>query len=95
MQEYLIMKTFEEWYKNEFPSQYNIWAKGNAVSKEVSLAIQHRWACWKAFESAKKEMAEYILNPRVWDENIHDAWHKSIPDTQKAFEGLRKIFESS
>jgi len=31
------------------------------------------------------------LNPRFWTKEMHDAWHKNIPDMMKAFEALRNI----
>lgn len=35
------------------------------------------------------------LNPRVWTCEQNEAWHKNIPDIQKAFDALRKVlFES-
>jgi len=30
------------------------------------------------------------FNPRTWSKEMSDAWHKNIPDTQKAFQVLFK-----
>ena len=34
-----------------------------------------------------------ILNPRTWTTEMSDAWHSNIPDTQQAFDALRKIIK--
>ena len=34
-----------------------------------------------------------ILNPRTWTIEMSRAWHTNIPDTQKAFDALRKIIK--
>ena len=34
---------------------------------------------------------ERALNPRKWDKELNDAWHKNIPDLQKAFDKIREI----
>lgn len=33
---------------------------------------------------------EKALNPRLWDEKLNAAWHKNIPDVQKAFDAIRE-----
>ena len=37
------------------------------------------------------EELEIALNPRFWGLEHHEAWHKNIPDVQKAFEALKAI----
>ncbi len=34
------------------------------------------------------EKLRQCLNPREWTREMSEAWHKNIPDTQKAFEAL-------
>lgn len=34
---------------------------------------------------------ERALNPREWDQELNDAWHKNIPDLQKAFDDIKDI----
>ena len=35
------------------------------------------------------EAYEQALDPRRWTQEMHDAWHKALPDTQAAFAALR------
>lgn len=37
---------------------------------------------------------ERALNPREWDRELNDAWHRNIPDLQKAFDAIKDISES-
>ena len=30
------------------------------------------------------------FNPRTWTQEMSDAWHRNLPDTQKAFDALRE-----
>jgi hypothetical protein len=39
------------------------------------------------------DIYKQILNPLLWDKEISDAWHTSIPDVNKAFESIRNIAE--
>lgn len=34
---------------------------------------------------------ERALNPREWDRELNDAWHRNIPDLQKAFDAIKNI----
>lgn len=34
---------------------------------------------------------ERALNPREWDKELNDAWHRNIPDLQKAFDDIKNI----
>ncbi|MDP1931864.1 MAG: hypothetical protein Q8L60_10435 [Gammaproteobacteria bacterium] len=38
--------------------------------------------------SPQVTVLEICMNPRCWTKEMHDAWHGSIPDIQKAFESL-------
>lgn len=39
----------------------------------------------------KIKKLEILLNPRLWTEEMHRAWHQALPDIQAAFEALRKV----
>lgn len=32
-----------------------------------------------------------LLNPRMWTKEMHDEWHRKIPDVQAAFDALRGV----
>lgn len=34
---------------------------------------------------------EKALNPRKWDQELNDAWHRSLPDLQKAFDAIKNV----
>lgn len=34
---------------------------------------------------------ERALDPRRWNQELNDAWHKNIPDLQKAFDAIKDI----
>jgi len=44
----------------------------------------------KMIDEYTKEL-ELALNPRRWDLELAEAWHKNIPDLQKAFDEIREI----
>jgi len=41
-------------------------------------------------DKSTKEL-ERALNPREWDKELNEAWHKNIPDLQKAFDAIKNI----
>ena len=36
------------------------------------------------------ERLNALLNPRLWDQDMHKAWHENIPDVQAAFNALKE-----
>ncbi len=48
------------------------------VAKKIAMRVNSHQALINAF------------NPRTWTLEMHDAWHKNLPDTQKAFEALKE-----
>ena len=32
-----------------------------------------------------------LLNPRMWTKEMHDEWHRKLPDLQAAFDALRGV----
>lgn len=36
------------------------------------------------------ERLNLLLSPRFWTQQMSEAWHRNIPDTQKAFDELKK-----
>lgn len=40
-------------------------------------------------EPAEVERLTRALNPRLWSRDMIDAWHRAIPNVQKAFDDLR------
>jgi len=34
---------------------------------------------------------EACMNPRLWTKEMHDAWHKNIPDVQAAFAAVLSV----
>jgi hypothetical protein len=62
------------------------------VDREI-LQRDQRIACLERdleeTERARRRLA-CALTPRYWTKTQRDDWHRSIPDTEKAFSALRK-----
>ncbi len=43
----------------------------------------------RAADSINQALVD-AFNPRTWTLEMHEAWHKNLPDMQKAFEALRE-----
>jgi hypothetical protein len=50
------------------------------------------WACHRheieAFAALVRAEERKALSPRFWTKEMHDAWHKAIPDVVLAFDEL-------
>ena len=40
---------------------------------------------------AEFSKARTLLNPRAWNKEISDLWHKKLPDMQAAFDAIRGV----
>jgi hypothetical protein len=48
----------------------------------------------QAISEARKQRIEHLetlLDPRRWNREMSEVWHKNIPNLFKAFEGLRSV----
>lgn len=52
---------------------------------EEGYSYPHSDGDWVKFEDVQR-----MMSPRFWKQAQNEAWHKNIPDVQKAFEELLK-----
>lgn len=83
-------KAFEQWAKE---NDYPITQAKLKQYRYQSIGARCAWTAWEAAWQAKDTELTRLraaLNPRQWTQAMHDAWHKTLPDTQAAFEALTK-----
>lgn len=49
------------------------------------------WKRWCQNNEEKLSHYEVLMNPRRWTREMNDAWHKNLPDVQRAFDALSAL----
>jgi R67 dihydrofolate reductase len=84
------------WYSTKLtPEGYAVESEVHAGSVQIYPvgALELISASGETVRVAQDKAArlERLLNPRMWDLEMNEAWHRNLPDVEAAFRALREL----